>query len=164
MSTVVIFDLDGTLIHIPIDYDSLFSELKRILNTDQVRPMLRTISKLEGNNREEVFRAWDKAEWAALPETITNEVRMAVYNEHCDKLKALVTMQGKAFVNEWLRNCDLAFDTIVTREDSLNRVEQLKIAAKRLGSRFEDVLFIGDKEYDLTAAKQVGCLFQRMET
>ena len=39
----IIFDLDGTLVHLPIEYDNLFRELGRIMKLDTVRPLLQTI-------------------------------------------------------------------------------------------------------------------------
>jgi hypothetical protein len=52
---------------------------------------------------------------------------------------------------------------VVTREDSLDRTEQLKIAALKLGVSLRDILFIGNTESDSVAAKNVECQFLRVE-
>jgi phosphoglycolate phosphatase-like HAD superfamily hydrolase len=52
---------------------------------------------------------------------------------------------------------------VVTREHCLNRVEQLKIAAEKLRVSLNSVLFIGDTDNDLFAAKKVGCHFLRVK-
>jgi FMN phosphatase YigB (HAD superfamily) len=51
---------------------------------------------------------------------------------------------------------------ILTREDSLSRVEQLKIAAEKLGVQMQNILFIGNANEDILAAKTVGCQFTRV--
>ncbi len=38
MIEAAIFDLDGTLVDIPIDYHMMLVEFKRILGVDEVRP------------------------------------------------------------------------------------------------------------------------------
>jgi phosphoglycolate phosphatase-like HAD superfamily hydrolase len=57
----------------------------------------------------------------------------------------------------------LSFNFIITREDSLNRVEQLRIAAEKLGIKMQNILFIGNTDEDMLAAKTVGCQFMRVE-
>jgi phosphoglycolate phosphatase-like HAD superfamily hydrolase len=51
---------------------------------------------------------------------------------------------------------------VITREDSLSRVEQLKIAAEKLGAQMQNILFIGNTNEDVLAAKTVGCQFMRV--
>ena len=48
MIEAVIFDLDGTLIDLPIDYSKLFEEFSKIMKTTIAHPITRAISKLIG--------------------------------------------------------------------------------------------------------------------
>jgi HAD superfamily hydrolase (TIGR01549 family) len=159
----VIFDLDGTLTHLPIDYERLIREFQKVAHAENFHPLLESVSNLDEATRGKVFKIWDLAELAALASMTINEEGMKLYSFFATKPKALVTMQGKALVNAILEKLGLAFDIVLTREDSLKRPEQLKIAAQKLHTKFENVLFVGNSENDALAAKQVICLFQRVQ-
>ena len=163
MIEAVIFDLDGTLIHLPIDYERLIREFEKIAHAESFHPLLEAVSKLDEATRGQVFKIWDLAEHAAAPKMTVNQEGMKLYDFFAKKPKALVTMQGKALVAAMLEKLGLTFDVVLTREDSLNMAEQLKIAAQKLSARLENVLFVGNSENDAIAAKQVMCQFQRMK-
>ncbi|MDH7564222.1 MAG: HAD hydrolase-like protein [Candidatus Bathyarchaeota archaeon] len=160
MTEAVIFDLDGTLINLPINYEKLFKEVREILNMNNVRPFLKTVSQTRGRKRAMIFKAWEEAELEALPKVTLNPKGKVIYEEYRKKPKALVTMQSRKFLEAFLRQFGLVFKGVVTREDSMNRVKQLEIARKTLGLKFADILFVGNKEYDLVAAEKVKCRFQ----
>ncbi len=69
----MVFDLDGTLVRLPIDYESLFEEFRRIMRVADVRPLVDTISRVDGRTRELVFGAWEKAELAVLGKVVAND-------------------------------------------------------------------------------------------
>lgn len=162
MIDAAVFDLDGTLVNLPIDYEELFQEFSRIMKKEDIHPVTETISRLDGETREKIFAVWSKAENAALKGMTINDEGMALYKRHLTKPKALVTMQGRELVLRILKSLDLSFDLIVTREDSLDRVNQLRTAAQSLKVRFQNLLFIGNTEGDLLAAEKVKCQFQRV--
>lgn len=95
----VIFDLDGTLVKLPINYEALFDEFKRIIRTPEIHPIVDTIASLDGKTKETVFTAWDNAELAVLGNVTANVEGMNIYRQFADKTKALVTLQGK----KWLK-------------------------------------------------------------
>jgi phosphoglycolate phosphatase-like HAD superfamily hydrolase len=159
----VIFDLDDTLIHLPLDYDGLFQEFSKIMKTKNVRPLTKTVSKLDGKIKKEILDIWDRAELAVLSKITRVKEGIAVYNKFSKKPKVLVTMQGKALVNQILERFDLTFTAVLTREDSLDRVKQLRTAAQTLGVRLENVLFVGNGEGDQVAAEEVGCQFLKVK-
>ncbi|NIO36971.1 HAD-IA family hydrolase [Candidatus Bathyarchaeota archaeon] len=162
MIKAVIFDLDGTLVYLPINYDLLFEEFGRIAKTGEVRPLTLTISRLDEDKKKEIFEVWDKAEFEALAKMTSNKRGIAIYREFSEKPKALVTMQGRALVLTVLERLNLSFDFLATREVCLDRVEQLKIAAENLGSTLPNILFVGNTDSDLHAAKKAGCQFLRV--
>ncbi len=162
MIEAVIFDLDGTLVRLPIDYETLFNEFKRILQVPEVRPLVETLSKLDGQPREAVFKAWDRAELAVEVNATLNEKGMILYKRFSNKRKVLVTLQGKAVVQEILKRQGLTFDFMLTREDSLFRTDQLTKAIKKLKAEPKHILFVGNTESDGTAAENVGCQFQKV--
>ena len=162
MIEAVIFDLDGTLIHLPVNYERLIQEFEKVAHAESFHPLLEAVSKLDEVARGQVFKIWDLAELAASAGMTVNQQGMRIYSFFATKPKALVTMQGKAVVNAILEKLGLTFDVILTREDSLNRAEQLKLAAEKLEASFGDVLFVGNSENDALAAKQVTCSFQKV--
>ena len=119
--------------------------------------------KLDKNTQHRVFMAWDKAELAAAPHITINKEGMEIYKSFSQKPKALVTIQGKAVVKNILARLKLSFNFTVTREDSLNRKEQLENAEEKLKRRFDSILFVGDTENDAMAAEKVGCRFKRIK-
>jgi len=160
----VIFDLDGTLIQLPIDYEKLFQEFKMIMRVDEVRPLVDTVSRVDEKTRKRVFRAWDNAELAVSERVVANEEGMKIYETYVHKPKALVTLQGKRMVKIVLERFRLSFDVVVTREDTLKRDEQLGKAAEKLKASFQSLLFVGNTENDSVAAEKVGCQFLRVRS
>jgi HAD superfamily hydrolase (TIGR01549 family) len=155
----VIFDLDGTLIHLPVDYVKLFKEFREIMHVDNVQPVTEVVSKLDKKTRQQIFKVWDKAELAAAPNIKINKEGMEIYKRFSMKAKAMVTMQGEAVVKKILPHLMLSFDSTVTREDSLNRTQQLENAAEKLKIQLVTILFVGNTENDALAAEKVGCQF-----
>jgi len=155
----VIFDLDGTLITLPIDYEELFREFSKILKTNNIQPITKTISKLDKETKKRIFQVWDEKESLAWKRGTAKEEGVTIYMKFTDKPKALVTMQGKTLVQEIIKSLSLTFDLVVTREDSLERTEQLKIAAWKLGLPLGKILFVGNTDGDAEAAKNVACQF-----
>jgi phosphoglycolate phosphatase-like HAD superfamily hydrolase len=52
---------------------------------------------------------------------------------------------------------------VITREDSLDRIAQITLAVEKLGLKPEDVVVIGDRESDRTAAEENGCKFRMVK-
>jgi HAD superfamily hydrolase (TIGR01549 family) len=159
----VIFDLDGTLVNLPIDYEALFEEFKNIMHVEDVHPVVNTISRVDAATRAQVFAAWDKAELAVLNKMHVKTEGMKIYQANVDKRKALVTLQGQTVVDAILNQLGLSFDVVVTREAGLFRVDQLIKAGLRLNVNMLDVLFVGNAESDATAAAKLGCQFIKVK-
>jgi len=159
----VVFDLDGTLVRLPIDYEALFDEFKQIMHVEQVRPVVETVSRADEKTRAIVFSAWDRAELATRGKITVNEEGMKTYREFEDKPKALVTLQGRAVINVILKQFGLRFAFVVTREDSLFRVDQLTKAINLLEAEPRNVLVVGNTNGDAVAAKNLGCQFTRVK-
>jgi len=159
----VIFDLDGTLIHLPINYEELFHKFSKIMKTTEIHPMAKKISKLDEKAKKKIFEVWEKAELAASANVSVKDEGIAIYKKFSEKPRALVTLQGKTLVQNVLERLNLSFNFVVTREHSLNRVEQLEIAAEKLKTPFQNILFVGNIDDDFHAAKEVGCQFLRVK-
>jgi HAD superfamily hydrolase (TIGR01549 family) len=158
----VIFDLDGTLIYLPIDYKRLFQRFSEIMKTSDIHPLTEKILELDKETRERIFEVWSNAELEAMTDITVNKDGMALYRKFLEKPKALVTMQGEMLVKNVLKRLDLSFNFVITRERCLDRVQQLKMAARKLRVSFSNLLFIGNTENDFLSAKKVGCQFLRV--
>jgi phosphoglycolate phosphatase len=158
-----IFDLDGTLVNLPVDWKvvrdefaamageqignrPLFQEVDRVITA---RPALKQ-SILSAIETQEL-RVVDSAK--AMPGAIE-----LVYSLFEVSKLALVTLQGKRACDEILRRHKLTdlFEAVVTREDSLDRAVQLEAALNRLGVRPRDAFFVGDRVNDVVCARKVG--------
>lgn len=163
MIKAVVFDLDGTLIHLPIDYERLFREFSRIMKKTDVHPLAEAIAKLDEKAKKEIFEVWEASELVALTDMTVNDKGTALYKKFLKKPKALVTLQGRTLVKSVLKRLNLSFNFVVTRENCLNRVGQLKIAAEKLEAQFQNILFVGNTDDDFLAAKKVRCQFLRVK-
>lgn len=163
ITAALVFDLDGTLVDLPINYEAMFGEFKRIMNVKEVRPVLKTVAEItDFQTRKRVYDTWERYELAVVQRTIYHEEGIRIYKAHTDKPRALVTMQGKKTVEKILDKFEMNFDAVITRENSFNRAEQLKMAAQKLDVELKDVLFVGNMDNDEEAAKAVGCQFKRV--
>ena len=163
MTRAVVFDLDGTLVNLPIDYGKLFQEVREIAKISDVHPITKTISKLDAKTKGEIFKVWDRLEAIAWQQGTVKKAGISLYHKFFKEPKALVTTQGKTLTRNIIGSLKLSFDVIVTREDSLDRAEQLRIVARALSVSPKDILFIGNTEGDSVAAKNVESQFLRVE-
>jgi HAD superfamily hydrolase (TIGR01549 family) len=162
MVDAVIFDLDGTLVNIPIDYDKLYAKIEKRCNVRKIKSLTEILQMLREDERLKAFEIWASEELQALPRITINERGMKLYNTYSSKSHALVTLQGKQTAKIILTKLELKFPIVITREDSLNRTEQIKIAIEKLKVEPKNVLIIGDRESDAAAAQEVGCQFLRV--
>ena len=161
ITAAFIYDLDGTLIDLPINYSAMFSEFKQIMGVQEVRPILKTVAEIkDATTRKRVFDAWERYEMAVVQRTIYHEEGIRIYRAHADKPNALVTMQSKKTAKTILDKFNMDFKAIITREDSFSRAEQLKMAAAKLDVPLKNILFVGNMDNDAEAAKTVGCQFK----
>ena len=159
-----IFDLDGTLVKLPIDYRALYEEFCKITGIKNIEPVTETVAALNEALREKVFETWTKAELAILQKMTAVKEGVELYEQYSEISKALVTMQGKRAVEKILSTLNLSFLVIITREDSLDRAAQITLALEKLRLKPENVIVIGDRETDKIAAERVGCKFRMVKT
>ncbi|UCB60490.1 MAG: HAD family hydrolase [Candidatus Bathyarchaeota archaeon] len=160
----VVFDLEGTLVKLPIDYETLYKEIKRELKIRKIQPLTQTVGRLDNKAKQRVFSLWKRAELKAVPSMSVNEEGMRLYKKYSNKPVALVTLQGEAVVKKILDHFQLSFRIIVTREHEIRREQQIRRAINEMGGlEHRNVLMIGDRDSDEVAARHVGCKFVRVK-
>jgi phosphoglycolate phosphatase-like HAD superfamily hydrolase len=164
MFKAIVFDLDGTLFDLPVNYSVLRKKISEILDVTEIDSLLNAVTQIEDQKiLRKVFDVWTSCELAIIDKIAIHEEGMRLYSQHVELPKALVTMQGKKTIHEICQKFNVQFDAVFTREDSLNRAEQLKMAAAILGFALPDILFIGNIDNDENAAEQVNCQFVRVK-
>lgn len=151
----VIFDMDGTVVDVPYDWN----QIKADLNT-QGKPILVYLHNLEDPEKSEKWKVLEKYEDAA---TRKAELKQGM-REFLDLLtkkgvkKALVTNNSKKNVSFLLEKFNLEFDCVISRESGLWKPSgaPLLAALKKLGLKREECCVVGDSHFDIKAANEAG--------
>jgi len=166
-----VFDLDGTLATIPVDWDGVRQRLKEVTGSAaEFKPVFPTIGEVIAKNPKlgkSVFAVIDEYEWAAVPSARLYDGAYRLLSKLSEKAKVtLVTMQGHRAATKVLEMFELKqfFTHYFTREDSLDRAEQVEMALASMKAKKPSTMFVGDRLNDLNAAKKVGVPFTLIRT
>ena len=161
----IIFDLDGTLVRLPIRYDIIFEKLEILFDTkDEFKPLIPTILTKANNDVNLIQQAFnlicDEETIAAKNfEVIDNAIEILDHFKNENISLGLVTMQCKKAAKLVLDSMNISnhFSSIITRDDSHERITQIKKSVKFLSLSPQEIVVIGDRIHDINSAKQVGC-------
>ena len=161
----IIFDLDGTLVRLPIRYEIIFKKLQNLFDTkDEFKPLIPTILKKANNDLELLQQAFDlicEEETLAAnnSEVIDGAIDILNYFKKRNYSLSLVTMQCMKAAKLVLDKMQISelFSSIITRDDSNQRSTQIKKSVEILSLSPDKVMVIGDRIHDVKSAKQVGC-------
>ena len=161
----IIFDLDGTLVRLPIQYDKIFEKLRNLFDTkDEFKPLIPTILTKANNDMNLVQQAFDlicDEETIAANnfEVIENAIEILDHFKNENFSLGLVTMQCKKAAKLVLDSMNISnhFSSIMTRDDSYERTIQIKKSVEFLSLSPQEIIVIGDRIHDINSAKQVGC-------
>lgn len=165
MSKCIIFDLDGTLIKLPIRYELIQKKLKELFKTEsEFTPLIPSIIEHSSNNQNLLDSAF---------ELLCDEELIACeYLEEIEGVQeligdilsknytiSLVTMQCKKVAEIILEKINMSekFSSVITRDDSTDRFTQIKKTCELLNFVSSDVTVIGDRIHDINSAKKAGC-------
>ena len=165
MSKCIIFDLDGTLVKLPIRYELIQKKLKELFNTESdLSPLIPSIIKQANGNQDLIDTAF---ELLCDEELIASECLEEIEGsqELIDDILSknytisLVTMQCKKVAEIILKKINLSekFSSVITRDDSTDRFTQIKKTYELLHFVSSDVIMIGDRVHDIDSAKKAGC-------
>jgi len=166
-----IFDFDGTLGEIPVDWEGVREGLRRVTgNSSEFRPVFPTLGEVITRNPKfarPTFAVIDEFEAAAAPSARLYEGSVRLLSKLSETAKvALVTMQGRSTCSQILERFALKqyFLKYFTREDSLDRGEQIVFALSAMKAQKPSSMFVGDRLNDLAAAKRIGVPFTMIRT
>ena len=165
MTKCLIFDLDGTLVKLPIRYELLQKNLKDFFNIeDDLSPLIPSIINEAKNNQNVIDDAF---KIVCDEELIATESLEEIEGLH-DVIKyvtsknytiSLVTMQCKRSLDIILKKLNLEekFSSILTRDDYPDRFQQIQKTCESLNLIPSDVTMIGDRIHDINSANQANC-------
>ncbi len=156
-----IFDLDGTLIRLPVEWGKVVAGLQRLFGVPSpLGPAFSTLDDLLKGRpelREESFGIVDRYEMESIPNAFP--VRGAAELVRALSVRSgvsVVTMQGRKACGAALGRLGVAgaVRTVVTREDSMSRSGQIGIALG--GGSPAGALFVGDLQNDAKEGMKAG--------
>tara|TARA_B100001142_G_scaffold114903_1_gene117167 strand:+ start:807 stop:1394 length:588 start_codon:yes stop_codon:yes gene_type:complete len=161
----IIFDMDGTLIRLPINYEKIFKKLKILFNTnDEFKPLIPSIISKSNDDSVLLQNAFDiicEEETVASKdfEVIDGTIDILNYLRSKNFKLCLVTMQCQNAAKFALDKIQISkfFSSIITRDDAYQRSDQIKKSLQILELNPDNVLMVGDRIHDVHSAKQVGC-------
>jgi len=183
MYDTFIFDLDGTLVTLEMDFKALRKELEEILCShgfpeDKIAWDISIVDSLDLFREEMAILKLDG-------DSAVNDVIARVYEYEVERAEHTVAIPGARETLSHLRdkgykiavatrnNKDAALvslenagllpyvDTLLSREDAERlkpHPDQFERALKRLGTTPEKAIVVGDYTYEITAGKTLGCL------
>jgi len=151
----VIFDLDGTIVDVPYDWDEIKAELET-----QGRPILYYLNSLEEPEKSEKWKILEKFEDEA---TRKAELKRGMHklldllNKNGIK-KVVVTNNSRKNVIYLLAKFKLSFDCVISRESGLWKPSGAPFleVMKKLGLKKEECSVVGDSHFDVKAADEAG--------
>ena len=151
----IIFDLDGTLVDVPYDWQRIRSELET-----QGKPILAHLQSLEEPERTAKWKKLEKFEHeATLKARLKNGIpELLDYLTRIGVRQALVTNNTKKNVIFLLNKFHLDFDYILTRESGLWKPSGRPFVTVLdwFDLRKDECCVIGDSHFDVQAAAEAG--------
>lgn len=161
----IIFDLDGTLVRLPIQYDVIFEKLKNLFDTkDEFKPLIPTILKKANNDMNLVQQSFDlicdeESKSTKNFEIIEGCIDILDYFKNKNFILGLVTMQCRNAATLVLDSMGISnyFCSVLTRDDSYERSTQIKKTVDFFSLSPNEVVMIGDRINDVYSAQKIGC-------
>ncbi|MCS7111004.1 MAG: HAD-IA family hydrolase [Ignisphaera sp.] len=151
----VVFDIDGTLVMLPIDWNAIVSEISRISNGG-AKTFLGFVARYY-NTKEfwHIHKLLEEEELRAAESMRILDGAPNYIEGLCGVMRiGFVTMQSRKAARRILEKLGLTkcVDALVAREDAPTRATQLSVVLSSLGVERKDVVFVGDKVGDAIAA------------
>ena len=151
----VLFDLDGTLTEMNIDFEKL-REALGAKNT----PILEYLESLKHTEKVRGFKILQEAEDVAARSARLNTgaLQLLDFLSHKEIKTGIVTRNSRGSVDIVLEKYSLLFDIVVTREDAPPKpsAEPVILASRLLRKEPSQLIFIGDYKFDMLSGRAAG--------
>jgi phosphoglycolate phosphatase-like HAD superfamily hydrolase len=151
--------LDGTLVHLPVDWSKAVRHIENLLGTE-FRSLLKLLPKIwETEKYEIISRTIEEYELASLSRLKFLDDSPTLLKELSSKYQlGLVTFQGKNVTRKIIIDkIGISGIPMATRDDNPTRVGQISLILSNIPLDANDVLVIGDRFNDVYSALEVGC-------
>ena len=165
MVKTIIFDLDGTLVNLPIDYSIIRKNLQKFLHTnDELKPLIPSIINICKNDEELIKKSFSII--CEEEERSFNNLSIIQNSfELLQKLKnkkisiILMTLQCRSIVEKIFieYNLEQIFSYSITRNEDIDRFSQIKKIVNEKKIIPAETLVIGDKLQDVISAEKINC-------
>jgi len=154
----IIFDLDGTLVRLPVDWRRVLNTIEEMLGT-KVKSLIGLYAEIWGTKTYEVVsRKVEEFEIASLD-------KMEILDDSPKLLKSLstkyfiglVTFQSRKVARKILERIGVEEIVVATRDDSPTRADQISLIISSTSLNPRDFLIVGDRLNDVYSALRVGC-------
>ena len=157
----IIMDIDGTMVNTTLNWGEMRAALERLLGTKlSSEPVASQLLKIPPEKLREVERTIHFYERESIAGVSRDDELYDIIKRLREAgLKiGVVTLRSRDTAEPLLKALGLMelIDCLITREDSLYRRDQLKIALEQLGVSTDDAVFIGDIEEDKAAGQVIG--------
>jgi phosphoglycolate phosphatase-like HAD superfamily hydrolase len=161
-----VFDMDGTLISLPVEWENVREELRGLTGTSlEFAPFFLDVQNVVAKDPlllGPILRTIDKYEAVAVTHARLEDGAMDALSSLYSRAKlSLVTMQGRVACDRVLERLGIGgfFASSFTREDSMDRTAQVRMALASLEAKETEAVFVGDRINDLKAARAAGVRF-----
>jgi HAD superfamily hydrolase (TIGR01509 family) len=154
----IIFDLDGVIVKSRLDFKLI---RKEIFGSELDEPVLEQIEQLKDpEEKKRALRTLENHETkAALTSELNSGIRALLRWLSQKKIKrAIVTRNSRKSVSIIFNRFKLNFDAVITRKEAPPKParEPVLLACQKMGLQPEEVILIGDYEFDMLAGKRAG--------
>ncbi len=156
----IIFDLDGTLFQLDIDWPALKKRISDEMGGKEINydELLQTATPGEANKIIDII---DKTELEGALSGYVLPGVVEVLSEISKHYKlAVVTRNGKAAAAKALEKITSGYEVIIVARDDVQNLkphpEAMELALKKLGLAPNEIVVVGDTIHDVEAAKAVG--------
>ena len=156
---LVLFDFDGTIVHLGTDYPALRAELERLAGDANGVSIYELSLRLADDPR--AHEAVTRAELAGLADGEDVEAGLALYRRYSDTgaQVAIVTHNGREVVEEFFRTRDLPAPADIFDRKALGAVKAESTVLPEYAEGAASVIVVGDSDYDRALAAALGASF-----
>jgi len=154
----IIFDLDGTLVHLPIKWQRIVEQIEGLLGV-KIGSLLDLYVELWGTESyESVSHIVEEFEMAALDKLeILDDSPQLLRRLSVKYNLGIVTFQSRTVARKVIEKIGINGLVMATRNDSPTRIGQISRVVSASSLSFKDFLVVGDRLNDVYSALKVGC-------